>query len=54
MSSFQVYNEHYYNLYGRDIVERFRPRGKLKFGEAFYDSNGTNGTPVPNPNRDGN
>ena len=46
-------NEHYYTLYGADIVERYRPHGLSKFGEEFYARNGSNGSPVEAPNRQG-
>ena len=46
-------NEHYYTLYGADIVERYRPHGLSKFGEEFYAKNGSNGSPVAAPNRQG-
>lgn len=31
------YNKHFDELYGKRIVEKYRPRGILRFGKEFYD-----------------
>ena len=48
---FEVMNEYYHDLYGRDIVNKYREDGIKKFGKDFYEK--SKGSPVENDKRDG-
>ncbi|XP_023332202.1 carbohydrate sulfotransferase 14 [Eurytemora carolleeae] len=46
-------NRYYYNLYGKEIVRKYRERGIARFGHKFYQRNMNNGAPMVVPGRKG-
>ncbi len=48
----EVMNEHFHKLYGQSIVEKYRERGRIRFGDEFYQGL-HKGAPIPVPERNG-